>query len=191
MKKFFLIVFFCVFATCTCTLSAQESAYILQPEDVVNITVYEHPDLETKARITSTGEIAFPLIGKINVSGFTVSELEAELAKLLEADYLIDPQVQIFIDDYHSKQISVLGSVNKPGKYDMYTERQTTVLEAIAMAEGFNDVASINGTKIIRNEDGKETTIKVKVTDITKKGEKEKDISLKPGDIVFVPESFF
>jgi len=191
MKKLFLIVFFCLFVTCTCTLSAQESAYILQPEDVVNITVYEHPDLETKARITSTGEIAFPLIGKINVSGFTVSELEAELAKLLEADYLIDPQVQIFIDDYHSKQISVLGSVNKPGKYDMYTERQTTVLEAIAMAEGFNDVASINGTKIIRNEDGKETTIKVKVTDITKKGEKEKDISLKPGDIVFVPESFF
>ena len=189
MKKFVSVVFFCLFITGI--IFAQEFAYILQPEDVVNITVYEHPDLETKARITSTGEIAFPLIGKIKVAGFTVSELEAELARLLEADYLIDPQVQIFIDDYHTKQISVLGSVNKPGKYDMYTERQTTVLEAIAMAEGFNDVASINGTKIIRNEDGKETTIKVKVTDITKKGEKEKDISLKPGDIVFVPESFF
>ena len=53
------------------------------------------------------------------------------------------------------------------------------------------DVASVNGTRIIRKEDGKERTIPIKVTDITKKGMKEKDLPLKPGDIVFVPESFF
>ena len=89
------------------------------------------------------------------------------------------------------KQVSVLGAVRKPGKYDMYTERETTVLEAIAMAEGFSDVASVNGTRIIRNENGVERAIPVRITDITKKGMKEKDILLKPGDIVFVPESFF
>ncbi|GAI85798.1 unnamed protein product [marine sediment metagenome] len=170
---------------------AQEPDYLLQPEDVVQITVYEQPDLDTTARISSTGEIAFPLLGKIKVAGLAVSELRDKIEKLLARDYLVNPQVQVFIGQYHMKQVSVLGSVQKPGKYDMYAERQTTVLEAIAMAEGFSDVANPNGTRIIRKENGEERTIPVRVTDITKKGMKEKDVFLKPGDIIFVPESFF
>lgn len=170
---------------------AQEPDYRLQPEDVLQITVYEQPDLDTKTRISSIGEIAFPLLGRVKAAGLTVSELKDKIEKLLAEDYLVEPQVLIFIEKYHLKQVSVLGAVQKPGKYDMYTERETTVLEAIAMAEGFSDVANVNGTRIIRNEDGQERTIPVKVTDITKKGMKEKDTFLKPGDIVFVPESFF
>lgn len=170
---------------------AQEPDYRLQPEDVLVITVYEQPDLKTKTRISSTGEIAFPLLGKIEVGGLTVSGLKDKIEKLLAKDYLVNPQVQVFIEQYHLKQISVLGAVHKPGRYDMYTERETTVLEAIAMAEGFTDVASVNGTRIIRKQDGEERTIPIRVTDITKKGMKEGDLPLKPGDIVFVPESFF
>ncbi len=173
------------------SLGAQEPDYLLQPEDVVQITVYEQPDLDTKSRISSTGEIAFPLLGKIKAAGLAVSELRDKIEKLLAKDYLVNPQVQIFIERYRTKQVSVLGSVHSPGKYDMYAERETTILEAIAMAGGFNDVASVNGTRIIRKENGEELTISVKITDITKKGMKEKDISLKPGDIIFVPESFF
>lgn len=170
---------------------AQELDYPLQPEDILEITVYEQPDLTTKARISSNGEIAFPLLGKIKASGFTVTELKDKIERLLAKDYLVDPQVQVFIEKYHIKQVSVLGAVQKPGKYDMRTERETTLLEAIAMAEGFSKVANVNGTRIIRNENGQQQTISVKVTDITKEGMKEKDIFLKPGDIVFVPESFF
>ena len=167
------------------------SDYKLQAEDVLQIKVYEQADLDTKARITSGGEIAFPLLGKIQAVGLTVRELEGRITNLLAKDYLVDPQVQVFIEAYNMKQITVLGAVNKPGKYDMSTERETTVLEAIAMAGGFSDIAAKNGTKIIRKEDGKEITIPIRVTDITKKGKKEKDISLKPGDMIFVPESFF
>ena len=170
---------------------AQEPDYRLQPEDVLRITVYEQPDLTTKARISSTGEISFPLLGKIKTAGLTETELKDKIEQLLRQDYLVNPQVQIFIEKYHVKQVSVLGAVRKPGKYDMYTERETTVLEAIAMAGGFSGVASVNGTRIIRKQDGEERTIPVRVTDITTKGMKEKDISLKPGDIIFVPESFF
>jgi polysaccharide export outer membrane protein len=171
--------------------TAQEPDYRLQPEDVLCITVYEQPDLETKTRISSTGEITFPLLGKIEVTSLTVSELRDKIEALLAADYLVNPQVQVFIEEYHLKQVSVLGAVRKPGKYDMYTERETTVLEAIAMAGGFTDVANINGTRIIRKDNGQECTIAVKVSDITKKGMKESDLPLNPGDIVFVPESFF
>lgn len=186
-----IVSFLLIMAAMIMPAEAQEPDYRLQPEDVLQIAVYEQPDLDTIARISSTGEIAFPLLGKIKAAGLTVSELKDKIEKLLAEDYLVEPQVLIFIEKYRLKQVSVLGAVQKPGKYDMYTERETTVLEAIAMAEGFSDVANVNGTRIIRNEEGQERTIPVKVTDITKKGMKEKDIFLKPGDIVFVPESFF
>lgn len=189
-KKLYLLLFLFFFlGILQICVIAQE--YTIEPEDVLLITVYEQPDLTTKARVTSEGHITFPLIGRIHVADLTPSEVEAKIKELLKEDYLVEPQVSVFIEEYHLKQVSVLGSVNMPGKYDMHKERETTVLEAIAMAGGFSNVASVNGTRVIRNEDGKEVTIAIKVTDITKKGLKEKDIPLKPGDIIFVPESFF
>ncbi|MEA3328190.1 MAG: polysaccharide biosynthesis/export family protein [Candidatus Omnitrophota bacterium] len=191
MMRFSIVTLFLITLIAVIPAGAQEPDYCLQSEDVLRITVYEQPDLDTRTRISSTGEISFPLLGKIKAADLTLSELKDKIEQLLAKDYLVNPQVQIFIDKYRVKQVSVLGAVQKPGKYDLYTERETTVLEAIAMAEGFTKVASVNGTRIIRTENGEERTILIKVTDITKKGIKEKDIPLKPGDIVFVPESFF
>ena len=189
-----IILFFCL-ANLVLAIPSfaqeSESEYLLQTEDLLKITVYEQPDLDTTARIASSGEISFPLIGNVMAAGLTVNELKLKIEELLRQDYLVNPQVQIFVEGINAKQISVLGAVKKPGKYDMYPQRDTTVLEAIAMAEGFSPTASINGTKIIRKEKDKEVNIPIKVTDITKRGKKEKDLPLKPGDIVFVPESFF
>ncbi len=165
--------------------------YKIQPEDVLQITVYEHDDLKTKARVSTNGEISFPLLGKVEVAGLTVQEVEDYLKFALEEDYLVKADTQVFIEDYHAKQITVLGAVKEPGKYDMNTEKETTVLEVIAMAGGFTKVANRNGTRIIRNEGDEEKAIPVKITDITKKGKKDKDIALQSGDVVFVPESFF
>jgi len=186
-----IFVLFCVTAAMIMPGGAQTPDYILQPEDVLRIVVYEQPDLTTIVRITSKGEIAFPLLGQVKIAGLTVGGVESKITELLAKDYLVAPQVTIFIDEYHLKQVSILGAVQKPGKYDMYTERETTILEAIAMAGGFSDVAKMNDTRIIRSENGEEYIISVRITDITKKGMKEKDIPLKPGDIIFVPESFF
>jgi len=171
--------------------SAQGGNYRVQPEDVLQITVYEHDDLKTMARVNSTGEISFPLLEKVKVAGLTVQEIEDNLSKALEKDYLVSAHVQVFIENYHVKQITVLGAVNLPGKYDMNTEKETTVLEAIAMAGGFTKVANLNRTRVIRIKGDKETTLPIRITDITKKGMKEKDIAIESGDIIFVPESFF
>jgi protein involved in polysaccharide export with SLBB domain len=188
-----VVLFFVLSTIFTSASFAQEEKidYKVQPEDILEITVYEQPDLNVKARVTSKGEIAYPLLGKLKVVGLTISEVEDLITELLAADYLVNPQVQVFISEYRLKQISVLGSVKTPGKYDMYSERETTVLQAVAMAGGFSDVASQNGTRVIRIEDGEEKIIPIKVTDITTKGMKDKDIALQPGDIVYVPESFF
>lgn len=170
---------------------AQGQNYRIQPEDVLKITVYEHDDLETTARVSSTGEISFPLLEKVNVSGLTVREVEDMLRHDLEQDYLVNAHVQVFIENYHTKQVTVLGAVNKPGKYAMNTEKGTTVLEAIALAGGFTNVANVNGTRVVRTLDDEEQSLPIRVTDITKKGMKEKDIQIRAGDIIFVPESFF
>jgi polysaccharide export outer membrane protein len=177
---------------CASFVFAQANDYKIQPEDVLEIKVYEHDDLTTQTRVTSNGDISFPLLGKVNVLGVTVSDLKDSLTLALEKDYLVSAQVNVFIKEYHAKQVVVLGAVKTPGKYSMFPEKPTSVLEAIAMAGGFSDVASINGTRVVRTqENGKEKTIPVRVTDITQKGKKELDIALQPGDIVFVPESFF
>ncbi len=165
--------------------------YTLQQSDVLIITVHEHPDLETRTRVTADGYITFPLLGKVEAEGVSVQELEKNLRESLEEDYLVNAQVLVFIEEYHARQVSVIGEVNTPGKYDMPYEKDITVLEVIAMAEGFTEDADINNTKVIREEDGEKVNIKIRVKDITNKGQKEKDIVLKPNDIVFVPESFF
>lgn len=165
--------------------------YKIDAGDVILITVYEQPDLITKARVNSKGEITFPLLGNVQIKGLTVDEVEDTIRELLEKDYLVDPQVTVFIEDYRAEKVFVMGFVNEPGEYELFKDRPTTVLEAITMAGGFKEGAAQNGTKVIRVEDGNQVTIPIRITDITKKGDKAKDITINPGDIIVVPESFF
>jgi len=170
---------------------AQKAEYKLQQTDVLQITVHEHLDLTTKTRVTADGYITFPLLGNIYVEDLTVQALEKKIKDLLEEDYLVSAQVVVFIEKYHPRQVSVIGEVKKPGKYKMPSERDMTLLEAIAMAEGFTEDADINNTEVIRMEDGEKKIIHVKVKNITGRNKKAKDITLQPDDVVFVPESFF
>lgn len=165
--------------------------YKLQPTDVINITVHGQPDLTTKTRITADGHITFPLLGKVKAQDITVRELEQKLKELLEKDYLVNAQVVIFIEEYRSRQVSVIGEVKNPGKYDIPSEREITIMQAIAMAGGFTKHADTTRTKVMRMEGGEKKNIVVNAKDITEKGEKDKDVGLKADDIVVVPESFF
>ena len=170
---------------------AQQSEYKLQSTDVITVTVHNQPDLTTKTRVTAEVFITFPLLGKVMVEGLTVQEVEQKLRQLLEKDYLVNAQVVVFIEEYHARQVSVIGEVKNPGKYDMPGEKDMTLMQAIAMAGGFTKHAEITKTKVMRIENGDKEIITINVKDITEKGEKDKDAVLKADDMVFVPESFF
>ena len=170
---------------------AGKSEYKLQPTDVITINVHGQPDLTTKTRVTADGFITFPLVGKVAVAGLTIPELEQKLKELLEKDYLVNAQVLAFIEEYNAKQVSVIGEVKNPGKYELPGEKDMTLMQAIAMAGGFTKFADLTKTKVMRMEDGKKKTITINAKDITEKGDKDKDISLQAEDIVVVPESFF
>ena len=141
-------------------------------------------------RISGNGTVTFPLAGNLKFSELSVPEAESFLALKL-SDYIKVPQVTIFIKEYGNKQIYVLGEVKKPGAIQLPTERKLTVLEAITLAGGFTDIAAPARTKVLRNADGQNQSIEVKISRITKEGDKSADIFLEPNDTVFVPQSFF
>lgn len=165
--------------------------YRIETGDLLLITVYDQADLTTKVRVTKE-EISFPLIGNVRVGGLTVAEVTKTIEDALQKDYLVNPKVNVGIEEYSPRKVFILGAVEKPGSYELPPNKPTTVIEAIAMASGFNKVADQNGTKVIRKTAaGKEETIKVRAADITQKGQKDKDVVILPNDVVFVPDSFF
>jgi len=166
------------------------TGYTIGPENVLQIDVYygRNEELSRKARVSSNGYITFPLLGEVEVEGLTVGEVEKKIAHLLDKDYIVNPQVSVFIEEYST--VSILGQVKEPGNYEI--RGKLSVVEVISKAGGFTKIAARNDVSIIRtNKNGTKTKIKVKVNDIINKGKEEDDISLKPDDIVTVPESFF
>jgi polysaccharide export outer membrane protein len=110
--------------------------YLLAPGDVVRITVFENPDLTTEARVSESGQISFPLVGSTKIGGISVSAAEKLIAKgLKDGKYVLQPQVIIFPLEIRGNQVSVLGRVNKAGRYPIETANMR-VADLLAMAGG-------------------------------------------------------
>ena len=165
--------------------------YRINPLDIIEITIFMEDDLQQRYRVSQTGTISYPFVGAVTVAGLTVAELEQKLTSVLRPDYFVDPQITVYVEEYHSRRIYVLGAVKKPGSYPIPPEKELSVLESISLAGGFTKVAAANKTRVIRLENGREKSFMVKVGDITRDGDKKSDIRLKANDIVIVPESFF
>lgn len=154
--------------------------------DVLEIRVYQEPDLSGAHRVSSEGTIDFPFCGRVMAAGLTSSGLADSLTTCLANGYLKRPQVTVFLKEYNSKKIYVFGEVQKPGTFPF--EDRMNVIQAITLAGGFSKLAAKNSVIVTRVIDGQERKLKVPVESI---GEgRDKNFVLQPGDIVFVPESF-
>lgn len=167
-----------------------ESDYKIGSEDQIEVSVYQQPDLDRRLRISQNGTISLPLIGTIKIGGLSISEAEALIVDRLK-EFVITPQVTLFIKEYNAKKVFILGEVIRPGSYDLPPESPLTVVEAISLAGGTTAIAAPDRTKIIRTVEGKNQVFLVEVSAITKRGEKDKDLPLRPRDVVYVPQSFF
>ncbi|MBU9888966.1 MAG: polysaccharide export protein [Candidatus Omnitrophica bacterium] len=167
------------------------SEYQIGPENALQIDVYYGKDekISQKVRVSSGGVINFPLVGEVEVAGLTVAQLQDKLKQLLEKDYLVNPQVTAFIEEYST--VAIMGEVEKPGAYEI--KGRLTVVELISLAEGFTKIAAPNKVKVIRtNPDGTKTETLVRVRDIMNKDSNDKESPiLRSGDVVIVPESLF
>src|SRR4030043_1786992 len=108
--------------------------YKIGPEDLLEISVFEEEKLNKTVRVSSQGNINLPLLGILRVKGLTANELEREIRDLLAEKYLQDPNVNVFIKEYRSQRISVIGAVEKPGVFEV--TGQKTILDILAMAGG-------------------------------------------------------
>ena len=109
--------------------------YLLGPEDVIELTVFDVPDMQhLNVQVADDGTISVPLLGSVKAAGLSQRQLRDELADLWGAKYLQNPQVSVFIKDFKSRPVSVVGSVAKPGMYYMTARR--TLIEVLAMAGG-------------------------------------------------------
>jgi polysaccharide export outer membrane protein len=117
----------------------EAKTYRIGVGDVLHISVWGQSDLDKHVTVFDDGTILFPLIGQVSTKGLTVIELTNNITRLLEKDYLVNPQVNINIAEYNSQHVYILGSVYKPGLYPLKGE--TTVLEAVTMAGGITSEA--------------------------------------------------
>jgi len=116
---------------------ASAAAPDLQPvgaEDLLEISVFEIPDLNRTVRITERGTISLPLLGEIRVLGLSPVQVEERLKRELSRKYLQDPQVSVYVREHGSRKVSVLGAVGKPGVYEMLGPR--TLMQILSEAGG-------------------------------------------------------
>lgn len=162
--------------------------YVLGPGDELDITVFNQKDLTGKFKISEAGSLDYPFIGKVQVAGQSIGQVQSQIQTMLAKDYLVNPQVQVSMVGFRSQgKIYVSGAVKSPGAYNF--EKGITALNAIILAGGFTDVARPNKTKIVRGEKEKILNVKVNLKDVLKG--KTDDVTLAPGDRIIVPESVF
>ncbi len=157
------------------------------PNDVFEVRVYNQPDLSSTYRVGPDGTIQFPLVGHLDVRGMTAAEVAGSIKNALSGDYLINPQVSVFVKEYNSQKVSVFGEVSKPGTFT-YVDGMN-VIQALTLAGGFTKEASRKNINVTRAIDGQEVRLEVRIEDILKGNSK--NFAVRPGDIIYVPQSLF
>lgn len=163
--------------------------YVLGPGDTVKISVFDYPDLTTEARISESGRITFPLIGSVAIAGMNPAEAEKLIAReLSDQDFIRQPHVTLMVTQFASQQVTIIGLVNKPGKYPL-EKASTTLSELLAMAGG---VAPEGGDKavLVRSSanGAKRNRIEIDLYGLFE-GDVSKDMEVKAGDIIYVPRA--
>ena len=121
------------------TTESETSESRIGPDDLLNISVFEAPEMNNTVRVSASGEISLQLLGAVHAAGLTPKELESVLQMLLRRTYMKDPHVGVFVQELQSHSISVVGAVKMPGVFQIRGTK--TVIEILSMAQGLADDA--------------------------------------------------
>ena len=161
------------------TAPSEGGGYKIGAMDVLDISVFQVPELTKSVQVSDDGKINLPLVGEVPVAGKTPQQVERDLTAKLGAKYLQNPQVTVYVKEYNSQQVTVTGAVEKPGVFPI--KGRTSLLQLIAMANGFKAESDLT-VLVLRESNGKRQGAKFDV-DAIQSGRTEDPI-LKPGDIV-------
>jgi len=166
------------------------SRYVIGPGDTLQVFVWRNPELTTTIPVRPDGKISTPLVEDMVAVGKTPSQLARDMEKVL-AEFIRSPKVNVIVSQPVSalSQIQIIGQVAKPQSIP-YREGMK-VLDAVLAVGGLGQFAAGNRAKIVRSVNHKKQEIRVKLDDLTNKGDMSQNLALQPGDVLVVPESRF
>jgi polysaccharide export outer membrane protein len=178
-------------------LLAQVTNYIVGPQDVLLITVFDQQDLGGKYTVDADGSVSFPLIGRLQAGGLSLQQVEAALRKALADGFFRNPQVSVTVEQYRSQRVFVVGEVRAPGTYQLSGDM--TLIEALARAGSITQDAA-GEAMIVRSQraaaDGpllpdQDRTAEVVRVDIKElqSGRLSQNAMLRDGDTIFIPRA--
>lgn len=173
-------------ARTTTTQAQADSLYKIRPGDEIEILVWEQENFNTNATVGNQGNIVIPLVGEVNVTGYTQAELKRELARRLSEYIRGEVNLTVSLRSVDNMEISVFGQVAEPDNYQIVDE--TSIFKVLSMAGGPSDDANIRRVKIYRKS-GDPTYHTVDLTYYLDSGTIDSAAMVLPGDIVYVPQS--
>ncbi len=168
--------------------------YVLQPQDVLRVFVFQHDDINKQTESVSISKehtINLPLIRTVSLRGKTVRQAEEMIRAAYDKDYLVNPQVSVMVLKYADRSVNVVGQVNNPGRIQFPQERDLSIVDAISLAGGFTRLADLKRVKLTRvGPSGENDVQEINVDVMMKSGGKEA-VMLEKDDVILVLERNF
>lgn len=158
--------------------------YRIGADDVISIVVWKNEALSRRVPVRPDGMISLPLLNDVRAAGLTPMELREVLSQGL-VEYMPDPEVSVIVETVNSFKVSVIGEVRKAGRYEI--KSRTSVLDLLALAEGFTEFASRSRIVILRDTGTKVERIPFNYNRVVSSGNGAENVFLQPGDTVVVP----
>jgi polysaccharide export outer membrane protein len=166
------------------TAATTDPAYVIGPEDVLDINVWKEPDMTRIVPVRPDGKITLPLINDVQASGSTPQQLATAVTEKLRK-FLTEPQVTVIVTAINSQRVFVVGEVLRAGAFPLIPGM--TVLQALASAGGFTTFADVKKIHVMRLINGKHTELPFNYREVLKGDNPDQNIKLEPGDTVVVP----
>jgi len=170
-------------------VSSGTSSHVLAPTELIEIKVFQEPDLTTSTRIPEDGRITMPMIGEVAIGGMSVPDATRLIRSRLEAKFIVNPQVTLTVMEDARKIFTILGQVNRAGTYRCPDRESINLLQAIGVAGGYAPLADPAKITLKRRVDGKPTVLKLDAKRMAR--DSSVPLEIQSGDIITVGERLF
>ena len=165
--------------------------YLIGPGDNVTITVWRNPEVSGSVPVRPDGKITTPLVEDLPAAGKTSTQLARDIEQAL-AKFIQQPVVTVIVTNFvgnYGDQIRVIGQAARPQALPY--RRDMSLMDVLITVGGITEFAAGNKASIIRNVDGKQEKLKVRLDDLIRGGDISANMPMRPGDVLVIPESFF
>jgi polysaccharide export outer membrane protein len=165
--------------------------YLIGPGDMLSINVWRNPEVSQAVPVRPDGKITTPLVEDLPASGKTATQLAREIEQIL-GKYIQQPVVTVIVTGFvgpYTEQIRVIGQASKPQALPY--RQGMSLMDVLIAVGGLAEFAAGNSASVVRNVDGKQMKIGVRLNDLIKKGDVSANMPMRPGDVLVIPESFF